>query len=120
MCDGVSNGAEPLLPSGTDKGKKKAERPPIYKTRDKATPVTHQVQEQISSGGESSDDSLSETETKDHDFQNTEMRIGKSKLALTGLQWSIFNKAKSICEESLIFENPFPTTSEDVIVTFDA
>ena len=48
------------------------------------------------------------------------MRIGKSKLTLIGLQWSIFNKAKSICEDSHIFENPFPTSSEDVIGRFDA
>ena len=74
---------------------------------------------QIASGGESSHDSLSETKTHDHDFQDTGVRIRKSKLALTGLQWSIVNKAKSICKDSHIFDNPFPTTSEDVIVRFD-
>ena len=48
------------------------------------------------------------------------MRIRKCKLALTGLQWSIIHKAKSICENSLIFKNPFPLISESVIVRFDA
>ena len=47
------------------------------------------------------------------------MRIGKAKVALIGLQWTICNKAKSISEDNHILENPFPTTSEDVIVRFE-
>ena len=42
------------------------------------------------------------------------MRIRKSKLALTGVQWAILNKTVGICEDTYIFENPFPTCQEDM------
>ena len=48
------------------------------------------------------------------------MRIRKSKLGLTGVQWAIFNKTTSICEDAFIFENPLPTAQEDTFARYDA
>ena len=79
--------------------------PPIYKTRDRETPVPQQVPQEIPSGDDLPYDSTietqnTETESQCHDFQDPELWNPKSRLALTGIKWSIFNKTKVICEDS--------------------
>ena len=82
-------------------------------------------QQEIQSGDDSPYDSLTETintetESQGHDHLDPERRVPKSKLALTGIKWSIFNKTKVLYEDSYIFKNPFPTPTEDTNVGLDA
>ena len=100
--------------------KKRIGRPPIYKTRCREASFPQEIQSGDDSPYDSPTETINtETESQGHDHLDPEPRVLKSKLALTGIKWSIFNKTKVLCEDSYIFENPFPTPTEDANTRLD-